>query len=537
MDRQGAASSPTSSRPSYPGLRRAEVVAALSLATDLGSGHPVERALRACLLAVHFGDAIGLGADDLTEAYYLALLRYAGCTADAHRAQLFGDEIALGVQIDAVELWRPIPMLRFLFQHAGEGQPPLRRARMLASGLATGVQRSEAAAIAHCEVSQHIAGRLGLGPAIQYSLGQMFERWDGHGVPGQAQGERLTQAARVAHLAIDAELFYRLGGAQAAIAVARERSGGQYDPGLVERFCHEAPRLLKLLDADSVWTAALDAEPGQPVRLAEAQFDEALHTIADFADLRSAYTRGHSPAVAELAAAAARRCGLPEADVAAARRAGLLHDVGMSGVSISICDKPGPLGESDWERLRLHPYYTERILARPRGLAQLGALAALHHERLDGSGYHRSLPAPLLPPAARILAAADVYQAMIEARAHRPARAPEAAADELRREARAGRLDGDAVRTVLDAAGHRIPRVRAGQVAGLSERELEVLRLLARGHSNRQMARQLTISERTVDHHIRHIYAKIGVSTRAAATMFAMQHHLVGDVEGDTMAR
>jgi HD-GYP domain-containing protein (c-di-GMP phosphodiesterase class II) len=536
MDRQAAASSP-SSNPNNSGLRRAEIVAALSLATDLGSGHPVERALRACLLALHLGDTLGLGTEALIEAYYLALLRYAGCTADAHRAQLFGDEIALGVQIDAVELWRPVPMLRFLFQHAGEGQPPLRRARMLASGLATGVQRSEAAAIAHCEVSQHIAARLGLGPAIQHSLGQMFERWDGRGVPGQAKGEGLTQAARIAHLAIDAELFYRLGGAQAAVAMARERAGGQYDPSLVERFCREAPRLLKPLDADSVWSTAIEAEPGARVCLAEAQFDEALRTIADFADLRSAYTRGHSPAVAELAAAAARRCGLPEADVVAVRRAGLLHDVGMTGVSISICDKSGPLSESDWERLRLHPYYTERILARPRGLAQLGALAALHHERLDGSGYHRGLPAPLLPPAARILAAADVYQAMIETRAHRPAHIPESAADQLRREARAGRLDGDAVRAVLDAAGHRVPRARTGQIAGLSEREIEVLRLLARGRSNRQMARQLTISERTVDHHIRHIYAKIGVSTRAAATMFAMQHHLVGDVESDKMTR
>ncbi|HET9221903.1 MAG TPA: HD domain-containing phosphohydrolase, partial [Roseiflexaceae bacterium] len=405
MDRQAAASSTTSSHPSHHDLRRAEVVAALSLATDLGSGHPVERALRACLLAVHFGDAIGLGTDDLTEVYYLALLRFAGCTADAHRAQLFGDEIVLGVQIDAVELWRPLPMLRFVLQHAGEGQAPLQRARTIAVGLATGVQRSVGAAAAHCEVSQHIAGRLGLGAAVQRSLGQIFERWDGRGVPGQAKGEQLAMATRVAHLAIDAELFHRLGGADAALAVARERAGGLYDPELAERFRREAPRLFKLLDADSVWAAAIDAEPGQPAWLAEAQFDEALCTIADFADLRSAHTRGHSPAVAELAATAARRCGLPEADVVAARRAGLLHDVGMTGVSISICDKPGPLGEGDWERVRLHPYYTERILARPRGLASLGALAALHHERLDGSGYHRSLPAPLLPPAARILAA------------------------------------------------------------------------------------------------------------------------------------
>ncbi len=202
----------------------------------------------------------------------------------------------------------------------------------------------------------------------------------------------------------------------------------------------------------------------------------------------------------------------------AIRRAGLLHDIGRVGVSSGIWEKPGPLSEREWERVRMHPYYTERVLARPPALARLGALASLHHERLDGSGYHRGVPASMLSPAARILAAADVYHAMIEPRPYRPARTPEAAAEELRREVRAGQLDSEAASGVLAAAGHRVRSTRRALVAGLSEREVEVLRLIARGHSKKQIGGLLTISQKTVDHHIQHIYNKINVSTRAAAT-------------------
>lgn len=510
------------------GVRQAEIVAALSIATDLGTGHPIERALRACLLSVSLGDALGLGAGDLREIYYVALLRFAGCTADAHhRASLFGDEIALGTQIDAVELWNAASMVGFILKTAGAGLPPLRRAGKVAAVLATGVQRSATAAIAHCEVAQSLANRLGLGAGVARALGQVFERWDGRGVPGRARGEELSIATRVVHLCHDAELFHRLGGVEAAVGVARKRAGGQYDPAIVDRFCRDAAGLLASLEVDSVWEAVLAGEPGERSAIQEPQLDEAIRAIADFSDLRLPWMVGHSCAVAELAAAAATRCGLASADVADARRAGLLHDIGMTGVPFEIWERPGALTEGDWERVRLHPYYTERILARPAPLARLGALAALHHERVDGSGYHRRLPAAMLAPTARILAAADAYQSMIEPRPYRAAYTIDAAAEELRRDVRAGRIDGDAANAVLEAAGHRVVRARRERVAGLSERELEVLQLIARGLSKRQMAMRLTISERTVDHHIRHIYDKIDVSTRAAATLFAMQHNLL----------
>jgi HD-GYP domain-containing protein (c-di-GMP phosphodiesterase class II) len=233
--------------------------------------------------------------------------------------------------------------------------------------------------------------------------------------------------------------------------------------------------------------------------------------------------------VADLAVPAARRCHQPEAEIALLRRAALLHDLGRIGVALRVWEKRGPLAAAEWEQVRLHPYYTERVTARAAALAPLGALAALHHERLDGSGYHRRFPGTLLPVPARLLAAADAYHAMREDRAHRPALAPAEAANALRREAQAGRLDIEAVNAVLAAAGHRIRSTRRSHPAGLSEREVAVLRLLARGLSNQEMARALAIAKVTVGHHIQHIYDKIGVSTRAAATLFAMQHDLLVD--------
>ena len=206
---------------------------------------------------------------------------------------------------------------------------------------------------------------------------------------------------RIVALAQDAITFHRLEGAEAAVTMARERKGTSYDPRMVECFCQQASQLLAGLEEEPSWETVLSLEPGKRTRLSDEQFDQACRAIADFADIKSPYTLGHSVGVAELAAQAARRCGLPEADAVALRRAGLLHDVGRVGVSAGIWGKPGPLSEREWERVRMHPYYTERVLARPAMLARLGALAALHHERLDGSGYYRGLPASMLSPAAR----------------------------------------------------------------------------------------------------------------------------------------
>jgi HD-GYP domain-containing protein (c-di-GMP phosphodiesterase class II) len=199
-------------------------------------------------------------------------------------------------------------------------------------------------------------------------------------------------------------------------------------------------------------------------------------------------------------------------------------------VSNAIWDKAGPLGAGEWERVRLHPYLTERMLQFSDLLAPLGAIAVQHRERLDSSGYPNRLASGAISRPARILGAADAYQAMREPRPYRPARDPDEAAAELRREVKAGKLDADAVEAVLGAAGHRVARRREGP-AGLTPREIEVLRLLARGLSNKQIAAKLVIASKTVGNHIEHIYAKTGASNRAGAGLFAMQHGLLPEEE------
>jgi HD-GYP domain-containing protein (c-di-GMP phosphodiesterase class II) len=311
--------------------------------------------------------------------------------------------------------------------------------------------------------------------------------------------------------------------------VARRRAGGQFDPSLAEQVCDNADALLGGLDEAVGWDAAIAAEPALARRMSGARLDSALEAIADFADLKSPFTTGHSRGVAERAASAALRAGLGEPGAAELRRAGLVHDVGRLGVSNAVWDKPGSLSESEMERVRMHPYLTQRTFSRSARLAGLAEVAAAHHERLDGSGYPRGLAGGALSPEARILAAADAYQAMTEPRPHRPARSPEDAARQLREDLRAGRLDRDAVDAVLGASGHRVRRRREGP-SGLTQREVEVLALLARGLSNKEIAARLVVSSKTVGHHIEHIYRKIDCSTRAAASLFAMQHGLLPEL-------
>jgi DNA-binding CsgD family transcriptional regulator len=326
------------------------------------------------------------------------------------------------------------------------------------------------------------------------------------------------------------EVAHRVGGVQAAEALARTRSGSQFDPVLAGLVAREGEMLLMGLDSVAAWDAVIDAEPALAVQLAGEEVNNALLAIANFVDLKSPYMLGHAAAVAELAAAAGGVLGLGADEQETLRRAGLVHDLGRLGVSNAIWDKAGPLGAGEWERVRFHPYLTERMLRFSEPLAPLGAIALQHRERLDGSGYPRGLAGAAISRAARILGAADAYRAMREPRPYRPARDQDEAAAELRGEVKAGRLDADAVEAVLGAAGHRVSRRREGP-AGLTPREIEVLRLLARGLSNKQIAASLVIAPKTVGNHIEHIYAKTGASNRAGAGLFAMQQGLLPEEE------
>jgi HD-GYP domain-containing protein (c-di-GMP phosphodiesterase class II) len=510
-------------------LRLAELVAALSLATDLGLGQPMEYLLRSCVLSTRLADALNLTTAEKADVYYVALLRWIGCTGHAHEASLlFGDEIAARARLALIDMGRPGEVFVEAVRHAGEGRPPSMRLRTLAAALAAGPrQGAEMQFQASCEVAQLLARRLGFGDGVSVSLWHAFERWDGSGFPHRARGEAIPLPTRIVQLVQDAEVFMRVGGEDAAIRMARKRSGTAYDPAVVECFCQQVADL-SLESDNSAWAAALAAEP-QPYRtVAAEQIEGVLEVVADYVDLKSPFTAGHSRAVAALAGAAAPSCGLTVGEATTLRWAGLVHDLGRTGVPNSIWDKPGPLTDSEWERVRLHPYLTMRILSRPAGTAHLAEVAASHAERLDGSGYHRNLPALALSAGARVLAAADAYQAMREPRSYREALPREQVEQQLQAEIRRGRLDGAAVQAVLTAAGHT--QRRRTWPADLTTREVEILRLLARGLPSKHIAGALVISDRTVHHHIQHIYNKLGVSTRGAAALFAMQHDLIGPV-------
>jgi HD-GYP domain-containing protein (c-di-GMP phosphodiesterase class II) len=412
----------------------------------------------------------------------------------------------------------------------GSGNPPLHRFRLALEFMLAGHRDVDGMVREHARIARVLGEQLNLSAGVLASLASAYEQWNGRGWPGDLKGDEVPVAARLAQLAEFSEVAHRVGGVEAAKELARGRAGKQFDPSLADLLCSNAELVFADLDGVGTWEAVIDAEPGLALVLSGEQFDEALLAIANFVDLKSPYTLGHAGAVADLAAEAGRRLGLPEPEVRTLRRAGLVHDFGRLGVSNAIWDKPGPLTDAELERVRLHPYLTDRMLARIAALAPVRELAARHHERLDGSGYPGGLTAPSLTPSDRLLAASDVYHALTEPRAYRPARTPEEAAAELRAEVKAGRLDGEAVNAVLRAAGQRAP-ARRDWPAGLTAREVEVLGLLARGHPNKAIAQRLVVSPKTVSNHVEHIYAKIGVSTRAAAALFAMQHGLVGSFE------
>ena len=514
------------------GVRLAELVASLSLATDLGLGQPEEHVLRMTVIATRLATAAGSSDDERASAFYVSLLGWVGCVADSHElARWFEDDTEIRAATFGVNR-AGLPMMRFLVGRLATDGSTLGRVSTTGRFLTGGIRDVVNAVASHCETTSQVADQLGLGAETRRALPHALERWDGKGGPAGLAGEQIERVMRVVQIANDAEVFWRGGGTPAVIEMLKVRRGREFDPTLVDICRDNADAIFADLDTVDAWSTVIEGCAPLDRRMDDVELRGALETFADYADVKSPWFLGHSRAVAGLAAEAARRAHLPAPEVDLVERAGFVCRLGTIGVSSRLWDRPGPLSGIEWERVRTVPYLTERVLRRQPRLREIGALAGMFHERVDGSGYPRGLSGPAIPPAARVLAAAEVYQAMREARAHRLAFEPSRARSALLAEASAGRLDPAAVDAVLAAAGHQVRR-RPNLTAGLSAREAEILALLVRDLPNKQIAAVLSISPRTVGSHIEHIYMKLGVSSRGSAAMFAMRHGIVDAVPRD----
>ena len=512
-------------------LRLGELVATLALAQDNAFGQPFDSQLRSCLLAMAMCEEAGFDEELRRTVYWVALLRYVGCTGHAHEiSAVFGDDVAILGQTLVMDAGDPADVGRTMVAAATAGHPADEHPAITQALLAGAHDWAVHNFATGCEVGDMLIQRLDLGPDVRAAFDFTYERWNGNGYPTHAKGEQIPLAMRLVHLTHDMEAIGRRSSPAEAIDATRERRDRTYDPDLADMFVAHGRRWFDQVDRRDPWEAVLELEPEPRRTLEGAGLDAALTVAADFIDLKSPYRAGHSRRCARLGTDAARSYGATDQEIATLRRAAYLHEFGTTAIPNSILDKPGKLTRAEFDRVQLHSMLTEQMLGRSAALAALNPVAAAHHEKADGSGYHKGLRVDATDRMGQLLAAVDVYVGLTAERADRPAFAADAAAAQLRELASRGLIELAAVDAVLGAAGHRAAQRSSARLArpgGLSQREVEVLRLAAMGLTTREIADRLFISPKTADHHIQHVYTKIDVSTRAAAALWAMQHELV----------
>jgi HD-GYP domain-containing protein (c-di-GMP phosphodiesterase class II) len=484
--------------------------------------------MRSCLVGVALAREAGLAEHEVADTFYTSLLAHVGCSAFSHEmSAAFGDELAANRAAARTNFANSKDIFVTMIPESTRGMGPLARARTAAFIVARGREHGRSYCATVCEVAKETARRIDLPEGVQSALLQIKEAWNGAGNPRGLRGEEILVPARIASLASEATLFYDLGGVDLAVQAVSRRAGSLLDPTLVDDFVANAAELLEAAAAGDPREAILAAEPEPIVEKDQGDLPQIAAAFGDLVDLKTPFTHGHSKEVASLARGAAERLGFDDESTERLYVAAFLHDVGKVGISDLVWEKPSSLTGPEWEQVRMHAYHSERILATSKALEPMARIAGMHHERLDGSGYYRGCRGAEIPAAARVLAAADAFQAMTEDRPYRAALDREHAAEELRAAAQLGKLDPAAVAAVLETAGQRVRRQRELRPAGLTDREIDVLRLVARACSNREIAEQLHISRRTAEHHVQHTYLKIGVTSRSAAALFAIEHDLL----------
>lgn len=509
------------------GVRLGDLLVAMSMVTDLGFGQPAQHMLRSTRIGMRLGERLGLETAQLSTLYDVGLMTYVGCpTYGNETARVFGNDISFRAGAAQQDL-AGFPAMVFMLRRIGQNGSGIGKALQAAAFMATGGSAVVEQMAGHCAAAGALADRLRLGAEVRAGIEQAYARWDGRGVPDTLSGPQLSLAARISHIAEACEVFERTAGVDAAVDMMRSRSGTHFDPQIVTAATTDSRSLFDGLGENTL-EEVVAAEPLERGTLTDDELDSALEAVGDFCDLRCPFFAGHAQGTADLVAAAAELLGMPPAEARLTYRAALVHDVGRFGIDASLWSQPGPLSASRREHLRMHVYYVERIFDRPAPLRRIGLLAATHHERMDGSGYHRGVGAAMLSAQARLLAAAHSYHASLQHRPYRGALTDVEAGRHLQGQVTQGRLDAASAEAVLAAAGHGPSRVRSQLPTGLTPREVQVLGLVAQGLTNKAIASRLAISPKTVSNHVEHLYTKLAVTNRAGAAMAAMQYGLVG---------
>jgi HD-GYP domain-containing protein (c-di-GMP phosphodiesterase class II) len=435
----------------------AEVFSALSFALDITEGHPFGHALRTCLIGMRLADRMGLPLADRRDLYYALMLKDVGCSSNAARVfELFGgDERVAKRDLRRVDWANYFKAARYALAHAAPGASWFERACKVAGLAAAGPRAASDLVQVRCSRGAAIVTQLGFSPQVAAAVGSLEEHWDGHGHPGGLRGQQIPLLSRIMGLAQTLEVFAALEGPRAALDVAKERSGRWFDPTLVAA-AQDLEADLTLwctFDEHALQQAVREREPGDAALLAgHGTLDRIAEGFAAVVDAKSPYTATHSARVTGIAVGIAKEMGFGEAELAELRRAGLLHDLGKLSIPNSILDKPGPLTPDEWGLVKLHPYFTQCVLERIRGFGSLAVVAASHHERLDGRGYHRNLRGEQIPAGGRVLAVADMYEALTANRPYRPALPEETALKILENERGAG-LAADCIDALVATLG------------------------------------------------------------------------------------
>lgn len=508
-------------RSSVMELRLADPLIGLSAVGDLGRGLQPGHAARTCFVGCRLAHSLGVD-DVVREVFFAALLQHIGCVAHAHDTAPLdsGRNIEVNAAVDRTDFSRPGDILTTFLTELTQGGDLFTRLRMMIPA----ARMAPVALRTSCEVGEETARRIGLDAGVQSAVRHVAEWYNGKGGFLHSRGEQIPLAARIVQVAFSVSLFDLLIGPEAAVDAARSRAGRIFDPAVADAVVREGGEILRELSTIDVIKELPGHEPDPKLRVDAPRMDEICLAFGEAVDLKMPGTHGSARRAFELADAAGNALGLPQDLVGQVRRAAALRDIGKAAVTSAVLEKPGPLTETEWEQVRLHAYHTERVLTRSPALAAEARLASLHHEREDGSGYHRGSAGSSLPMGARVIAATDALVAMTQPRPYRAAMDIGKACSRLTKDLR---LHPDAVAAVTAAARGATGKLQLSLPAGLSERQIEVLRLVAQGLSNRQIAERLVVSPRTAEHHVQDVYAKIGRSSRAAAALFAIEHQLL----------